>query len=188
MKFHVSSRRSPCRSLPTSNFPLETWNFGLPTSNFTLIFSILEAKAAGVGRDVLGGDARVLAAVQRPPGVDGAGALAPGVNPQEGADVRQFAAGPALDALAAPPLGDRQHGRERPLDPGPPGISLRIDHPAHDRGIPFCSADPYTPRAGSQSRDDLSHAQKENPKSELPERHGAPGRCRHSNLVLRAFP
>ncbi len=89
---------------------------------------LFKMKAAGVGRNVLVRDTRVFAAVERANGIDGTGAVTVAVGLQEGADVGQFAAGPALNTAAPPPVGNRQHGRESPLDPGPPGVSLRIGH------------------------------------------------------------
>ena len=80
---------------------------------------------------MLGRRAGVLAAVERADGIDGAIAFAVAVGLQERANVRQLAAGAAMGALAAPPVRDRQHGREGPLDPGPPGIPLLISHARH---------------------------------------------------------
>ena len=91
----------------------------------------IKAEAAGFGGDMLGFRARVFAAVQRAEGIDAAVAFAVAVGLEERAHVRQLAAGPAMDALAPPPLRDRQHGRERPSDLGSPGVLLTIDHSRH---------------------------------------------------------
>ncbi len=70
----------------------------------------------------------------------------------------QFAAGPALNAPAPPPVGNRQEGRESPLDPGPPGVALRIGHQAYP--VQFISVPPALIRDRQvrvKRRSDISH-------------------------------
>jgi hypothetical protein len=69
----------------------------------------------------------VFSAVQRSNGVNGTEHFIIRRDFQERADVRQFAARPAIDALAFAPFGDGQYCREGPFYFGKPCI-LIISH------------------------------------------------------------
>ena len=61
-----------------------------------------------------------------------------------------------MDAPAAPPVGNRQHGREGPRDSGHPGVSLRIGHQTYPVRIHFCSGGPLYAAGGSGSIEDMA--------------------------------
>lgn len=98
---------------------------------------LFEMEAASVGGDVLGRRARVLAAVHRAKRVDPAIAFAVVVGLEKRTDVRQFAAGAAVDALASPGRRDRQQAGQRPPDLRTPRIRSRISHAAYPIAAPF---------------------------------------------------
>lgn len=70
----------------------------------------------------------VLAAVQGPNGIDRTVDLAVLGALDERTSVGQLTAGAAMVALPFALWRDRQHGRERPLDLGTPGVSILIRH------------------------------------------------------------
>ena len=70
----------------------------------------------------------VFSAVQRSNRVNGTNHFIIRRDLQERADVRQFAASPAIYALALSIFGNGQHGRKGPFDFCTPGIRLSIIH------------------------------------------------------------
>ncbi|MFH1371624.1 MAG: hypothetical protein ABII09_10120 [Planctomycetota bacterium] len=89
---------------------------------------LVEVQAAGVGGYVFGGGAGVFSAVKGTQGIDFADGLTLGVESQPGADVGQFAAGAAAEALASAGLIDRQKGGKRPFELGSPGVFGGLFH------------------------------------------------------------
>lgn len=88
----------------------------------------IERVAARFPGNTLGFRPRVFPAVVRANRVYGAVLSAIVAGLDERADVRQFAAGSAVNALTAAIRSDRQHGRDGSFRLGGPGVSVLVIH------------------------------------------------------------
>jgi hypothetical protein len=89
---------------------------------------LLESVAACVLSDELRFGSRIFSTIIRTNPVDGTEGFAVAVAFEERADIRQFAARPAINALTFASLGDRQYRRKGPFGSGNPGIPVFVCH------------------------------------------------------------